>query len=70
MRSLYRRSAQNVDRNGLWRWDGCLGLEREGLLLSYLVAVCDQLFVIDPLVDGTRDIEFTSDSVQRTRADR
>jgi len=42
----------------------------EGLILAYLLAECDQLFVIDPLVDGARDIEFTSEGVQRTRTDR
>jgi hypothetical protein len=42
----------------------------EGLILAYLLADCDQLFVIDPLVDGARDIEFTSEGVQRTRTDR
>jgi hypothetical protein len=37
----------------------------EGLVLAYLLADCDQLFFIDPLADGVRDIEFTSEGVQR-----
>jgi len=44
--------------------------KKEGLVLAYLLADCDQLFAIDPLVDGARDIESTSEGVQRTPTDR